>query len=203
MPRKFTKSSKFTSPFTTSFKSGIKSGTPCGTVITNIAKRTNKPVASIIKSLTKAGVCFSQKFNGTLVCWPAFPARTNATKSNICQTNLWQCFVDWCIMTGVCKPNQLNNKTGSQKSFMSACKSYFGKQFSSFSTTKSKRKSKSRKSWTRSRKTTSRPKTHWAKHTRKRTTKRSPSKWSASWTRSYKFPTYRVRSTTRRYVRAA
>lgn len=187
MPSKFTKKVKVTSPFATAFKSAIKNGTPCGVVISAIAKKTGRPASSIIKSLAKAGLCFSQKFNGTLVCWPTFPARTSSTKTNVCQTSLWQCLVDWCIMSGVCKPVQLQRRTGSQKTFMTACKGYFGKQFVAGRTTSRKSKrTKSRKSWTKGRHITGGPRTFWTKHTR-----------------TYKFPTYGARAAAGRYVRAA
>jgi hypothetical protein len=199
MPRKFRKSStsssskKVTSPFASAFKSGIKSGTPCGMVINAISKKTGKPVSSVIKSLTKAGLCFCQKFNGTWVCWPTFKCTTSSAKWNTCQTNMWQCLVDWCCMSGTVKPTQLKSKIGSQKSFMSACKSLFGKQMST--SKKTARKSK-RRSASSSRKTWSSPKTRWGKHTKSRTVRR-PSYWSR--TTSYKFPGSR----TRRFVRAA
>lgn len=194
----FNKTVKFTSPYASAFKSGVKSGTPCGTVISNICKKTGKPMTAVIKSLNKAGLCFCQKFNGTFVCWPTFKCTTTSNKFNPCQTQMWQCLVDWCCMSGTTKPTQLWNKIGSQKSFMSACKSLFGKQMSVSSTSagKSKPKSKRRPSSAskRSRKTWSSPKTRWAKHTKKRTV-RKPSYWS----RTYKFPTH----SSRKFVRAA
>ena len=199
MPSKYTvPSSNFTSPYGTSFKSGVKSGTPCNTVISNIAKRTGKPISTICKSLSKANLCFCKKFNGTWICWPTFSCKSSGRQIKACQTNMWQCLVDWCIMNHCCTPKQLNNKCSSQKTFMSYCKSLFGKQISP----KSKSKSKSRKSSRKSRTS----KTYWAKHSPKRTHSKKysrPSVWGRSSNRSYKFPTYRSRPTTRRYVRAA
>jgi len=198
MPRKFRKSSasltkKATSPFASSFKSGIKSGTPCGMVISSISKKTGKPVSSIVKSLNKAGLCWCQKFNGTWVCWPTFKCTTKSSKWNTCQVTLWQCLVDWACMSGTTKPTLLKNKVGSQKAFMSACKSLFGKQVSSSS--KTTRKSK-RRSSSKTRKTWGTPKTRWGKHTKSRTVRR-PTYWSR--TTSYRFPNTR----TRRIARAA
>jgi hypothetical protein len=201
MPRKFRKTSmtsfkKVTSPFASSFKSGIKSGTPCGTVISSISKKTGKSVGTIVKSLNKAGLCWCQKFNGTWVCWPTFKCTTSASKWNTCQTNMWQCLVDWACMSGNIKTTQLRSKIGSQKSFMSACKSLFGKQVSSSTSSKTSRKSKRRSTSSKTRKTWSSPKTRWGKHTKTRTVRR-PTYWSRS--TSYKFPGSR----TRRLSRAA
>ena len=182
--------SKFTSPFASAFKSGCKSGTPCGTVLSNISKKTGKPVGTIIKSLNKAGLCFCQKFNGAWICWPTFTCKTSSSKSSTCQTTMWQCLVDWCCMTGTTKPTQLKNKIGSQKAFMSACKSLFGKQISSSSKTGRKSKTrKPRKTSRRSRTTWASAKTRYTKHTKKRTT-RTPSYWNRS---NYKLASYRRR----------
>jgi len=185
-----------TSPFASAFKSGVKSGTPCNTVIQNISKRTGRSISSIIKSLTKANLCFSQKFNGTWICWPTFKFRCPSSKISACQTDLWQSFIDWCIMSRSVKPIQLDKKTGSQKAFMRYCKHFFGQQISTGSKRKSKRRSASRKS----RKTSRRPKTTWARHRIKRTRKFRTTAWNRS---SFKFPSYRFRTTRRYYRRAA
>jgi hypothetical protein len=174
--------STFKSPYASSFKTGIKSGTPCSTVVENIAKRTGKPITSIVNSLRKAGWCYCQKFNGTWIYWPAFPCKSGATTT--CQINMWQSFIDWCVAGGFCKPKQLQKKISSQKNFMAFCRHFFAKQFSGI-TTKSKRRS--RRS-TKSRTTSRRPRTSWARHTSYRT---------------YRFPSYSLRNGSRRYVRAA
>ena len=209
MPRKrktrSASSSSFTnikkSPYASSFRTGIKSGKPCSAVIASISKRTGKPITSIVKSLCKAGVCYCQKFNGTWIYWPAFPCKSGA--STTCQTQMWQSFIDWCMASGNCKPAQLEKKVSGQKNFMAFCRHFFAKQFSGISTTKSKRRTRrSRKARTASRRPTS-----WARHSTKRWAKRSKrtSPWTRSRTsyRSYAFPSYRVRSSTRRYARAA
>lgn len=187
------------SPYASSFRTGIKSGKPCSAVIASISKRTGKPITSIVKSLCKAGVCYCQKFNGTWIYWPAFPCKSGA--SSTCQTTMWQSFIDWCMASGSCKPAQLDKKVSSQKNFMAFCRHFFARQFSGISTSK-RRTRRSRKS-----RTTSRRPTSWARHSSKRRTKRSTrtSPWTRSRTsyRSYAFPTYRFRSSTRRYARAA
>lgn len=208
--------SKKNSPFATSFKTGVNNGTPCSTVVANIAKRTNKSVNTIWQSLFKAGLCFRQKFNGQWIYWPSFQPTKKATSRNIniCQNNLWQCFVEWCYINGYFTPEQLNKKATSQKAFMSFCRSFFGKQFTTSSTTKS-RTSKSRTTRTKTTKarrtTTSKSRLHSpkAKSTPKtksaqkrqvarKTTTSTP--WSRTTvTRNYKFPTLK----TRRYVKAA
>ena len=50
--------------------------------------------------------------------------------------------IDWCILTGQCKPQQIDSKTGSQQEFMSYCRKFFNRQLSS-TTTKSKPKRRS------------------------------------------------------------
>src|SRR5262245_28460751 len=123
------------SPYASASKSGVKAGTPCGVVISNICKKTGKPISTIIKSLEKARLCYSQKFNNTYICWPTFPCR-KTSKAKVCQSQLWQCFIDWCCISGTCKPVQLEKKTGGQKSFMLGCRSFFSRQVSSPSSKK-------------------------------------------------------------------
>ncbi|MCI0362424.1 MAG: hypothetical protein L0Y44_05755 [Phycisphaerales bacterium] len=207
--------SKFNSPYASPFKTAVKSGTPCSTVVNNICKRTGKPVSTVVKSLVKAGICFSQKFNGTLVYWPAFPVRGTSNTINTSQTTLWQAFIDWCILNRWCTPSQLKRNATNQKAFMSFCKSFFGRQFvgtvqRTKSTSKSKRKPKAKRRslYSRSRKSWSSPKTKWtARHTKKRRTSKRVRK-TASWrrasaSRSYRFPSYKSRTSFRRYARAA
>jgi hypothetical protein len=202
--------STFNSPFATAFKSGVKSGTPCSVIVANIAKRTNKPANAIVKSLCKAGVCFSQKFNGALVYWPTFAVTANSKSINSSQTSLWQAFVDWCILNRWCTPNRLKNNATTQANFMSFCRNFFNKQFAVVATKakkSAKRASKGRRSFGKSRKSWSTPKTHLTRrHTKRRSTKRA--RKTASWrrvnaTRSYKFPSYKTRTSFRRYARAA
>lgn len=129
------------SPFATSFKSAINRGTPCFVAVQNIAKRTKKSPNQVFQSLFKAGLCFRQKIAGEWVYWPCDWHKTNATNAKICQNNMWQWFVDWCLCTGVCTPEKLQKHTGSQQEFMSFCKKFWGKQFTPGTVT-SKPKSK-------------------------------------------------------------
>ncbi len=202
MPTKRTSTftTKNKSPYATSFITGCKNGTPASTVVNNISKKTNKPVSTIWNSLCKAGYCWSQKFNGTCVYWPTFNVKKNTTASNTTQTNMWQSFIDWCLVSGRCTPNQLNKYTSSQKNFMNYCRNFFGKQFTG--STKAVAKTNTGKnSSKKARKTTSSYK--WTtKHTKK--TNKTKTYNPTSWTRNYKFPTFKSRTTTtRRYVRAA
>ncbi|MCA9292174.1 MAG: hypothetical protein KDA25_13660 [Phycisphaerales bacterium] len=129
-----------TSPYATSFKSAMKKGTPCMTAINKIAKRCNKTCTSVCNSLYKAGCVNRQKFNGQWVYWANCPVtKCKASVCNDCQTNMWQCFVDWCIASGCCTPMQLNNCCGSQKAFMASCRKFFAKQFSSTTKTTGKK----------------------------------------------------------------
>jgi hypothetical protein len=176
--------SKFKSPYGTTFTTGVKNGTPCSTVVWNISKKTNKPVNTIWNSLYKAGLCWRTKFNGTWLYWPSFTfnyKKCSSTNRNTTHTNMWQCFVDWCMCNGYCTPTQFKNNSSSQKSFMNFCRSFFSKQYTWSTSTSSKR-----------------------------TTKRTPktktySSTSTNWTRNYKFPTFKTRTSTnmRRYRKAA
>jgi hypothetical protein len=121
--------STFKSPFTTTFKSGIKRGVPCSVVVQNIANRNNKTCKFVFNSLWKAGVCNRQKMNGQWIYWPCDCKKANVTNVKNCQVNMWQCFVDWCMVSGVCTPDQMSNNCGSQSSFMNYCKKFWGKQF--------------------------------------------------------------------------
>ncbi len=130
--------SKNTSPYATTFKSAIKRGTPCSVAVNNIATRTKKSPTVIYNSLFKAGLCFRQKFNGQWVYWACDGKKSNATTTKSTQWNMWQCFVDWCIASGHCTPEQLNKHCSSQTQFMNYCKKFWSKQFS---TTSGSRKS--------------------------------------------------------------
>ncbi len=117
------------SPFGTSFKNLCTKGTPCWTAIEMIANRTGKSTTTVMNSLCNAGYCCKQKFNGSWICFPTFPCKTNIKNCKKAQTNLWQCFVDWCCCNGFCTPKQFVNHCGTQANFTSWCKKYWGKQF--------------------------------------------------------------------------
>jgi hypothetical protein len=211
--------SKFTSPYGTSFTNGVKNGTPCSTVVCNIAKKTGKSTSTIYQSLYKAGLCFGQKVGGTWVYWPTFTTNkkfTSTTKTNT--TNcMWQSFVDWCMTSGCCTPTQLNNKSTSQKKFVTYCKNFFGKTVTGTKTGSAKMTKRRTTTTKKNRKTTSWHKNNWTKNSTKKyntTSKRytgtknrknTTTSWNRTGTvRSYKFPTFKSRTTsTRRYVRAA
>lgn len=140
---------KITSPYATSFKSAINRGTPCFVAVQNIAKRTKKSPNQVFESLFKSGLCFRQKVAGQWIYWPCDWNKTNATNAKVCQNTMWQCFVDWCLCSGVCTPEQLhNNCGGSQLDFMNYCKKFWNKQFTNSTIkTKSKSKNKSKKGY--------------------------------------------------------
>ena len=200
------------SPYASPFKSAIKRGTPCGVAVNSIAKNKNKTPKMVFESLFKAGLCFRQKFNGQFVYWTSEKCKKGtATVRNECQHNMWQCFIDWFISSGFCTPEQLKNHCGSQQEFMAYCRKFFGKQISA-TTGKKKRKVRKagRKSTTRKRTTTKskKRKTTIRSKRRKTTTKarkttRKPVGRKTSSRGSYKFPTAKRRSSTRRYRRAA
>jgi hypothetical protein len=200
--------STFTSPYATSFKTGCKNGTPCSVVVHNIAKRTNKPVNTIVKSLCNAGLCECVKFNGTWVYWPTFKTSSTSTTCNTTHANMWQNFVEWCVANNYCTPNQLTKYSTNQKTFMNFCKSFFGKQFTNgskfYTNGSTKSTGKNWKSWKNWKSTSS--KSRWSTRStskRRTSTKRTRKTTPHTWTRSYVFPSFKTRSTTRRYVRAA
>ena len=95
---------------------------------------------------------------------------------------MWQNLIDWCILSGQCKPEQLHKNAASQKEFMSYCRKFWNHQYGA-STTSSKpssRKSSSRKTTVKS--------SSRSTSSRKRTTGSS-----------YKFP----RQSVRKYRRVA
>ena len=209
------------SPYASSFKTAVKNGTPCGVAVNSIAKNKGKTPKMVFESLFKAGLCFRQKFNGQFVYWTSEKCKKGtATHRNNCQNNMWQNFIDWCISSGFCTPEQLKNHCGSQKEFMAYCRKFFGKQFGA-TTVKKKRKARksSRKSTTKKRTTTkSRKRKTTAASKRRKTSTKSKKRTSPTKARkttrkpagrktvkrgSYKFPTAKRRSSTRRYRRAA
>lgn len=121
--------SKSNSPYASSFKTAIKRGTPCGDAVASIAKRYDKNPKTVFASLHKVGLCFRQKFNGQWIYWPCEAKKTTSANFKPCQLNMWQCFIDWCITSGSCTPQQLLKHCKSQKDFMSYCRKFFNKQF--------------------------------------------------------------------------
>jgi hypothetical protein len=177
--------SKTTSPYATTFKSAIKRGTPCSVAVNNIANRTKKSTTVVYNSLFKAGLCYRQKFNGQWVYFACNSGKSNATVTKTCQLNMWQCFVDWCIASGNCTPEQLN-KFSSQNDFMNFCKKFFSKQF----TTMTKSNKTSVKNSSKSTSRVSKPKSKVRKN--KNTAPKS-----------FKFPTVKSRTSGRRVRKAA
>lgn len=193
------------SPYASSFKSAMKHGTPCGVAVNNIAKNSKKSPKMVFESLFKAGLCFRQKFNGQFVYWTSEKCKKGtATVRNECQHNMWQCFIDWFISSGFCTPEQLKNHCGSQQEFMAYCRKFFAKQISA-TTGKKKRKVRKtgRKSTTRKRTTTKAKKRKTTIRSKRRKTTRKPVGRKTTSRGSYKFPTTKRRSSTRRYRRAA
>ena len=168
------------SPHASSFKTAIKHGTPAGVAVNAIAKRSNKRPSAVFTSLHKAGLCHRQKFNGQYVYWACEGKKSNATIAKGLQLEIWQSFIDWCIASGHCKPEQLQKKIASQQEFMNFCRKFFNKQFSAGSSS-TVRKSSTRRSTTN-------------RKVKRITTRKNR-------TTSYKFP--RANTTTRRYRRAA
>ena len=139
------------SPYASAFQSAVKRGTPSFVAVQKIASRRNKTPRAIYQSLHKAGLCFRQKFNGQWLYWPCDGRKSSATTSKECQYQIWQHLIDWCIASGHCKPEKLDQNCGSQKDFMSYCRKFILKQ-SSTSATSTKRSPK-RRSQTRTSKT--------------------------------------------------
>lgn len=169
--------SNYKSPFGTSFNSAIKNGTPCGVAIASIAKRCGKSHSVVGNSLFRAGLCFRQKFNGNFVFWPVHGKKCASAKWKPCHTDMWQCFIDWIICNGCCKPEQMNMHCSSQKEFMTWCRKFFAHQFGPATVSKSKSKRKT---------------------TKRKTMKTKTARHKTSSTRVYKFPRTTSRRTTRR-----
>ena len=171
--------STYKSPYASSFKSAIKRGTPAKKAVDSIARNRNTTPTAIVNSLHKAGLCQRQKFNGQWVYWPGEDIKKSATSAKSCQVEMWQSFIDWCILSGHCKPLQLENNRGSQQEFMSYCRKFFNRQLSAGSPKSTSRKRSS------------------VGRSRKRTTTTAKRRSSV---KSYKFPRS---SSARRYRRAA
>lgn len=174
-------STTFTSPFATPFKSALKRGTSYNEAVNNIASRNHKSPQQVWESLFKAGLCFRQKFNGQWIYFPWNAAKTSSTTWKKSQFNAWQWFSEWCLTSGTCTPEQFKNHCGAQKSFMTWCRKYFGKQFT-WSTTSNSRSSNSRSS--------------------KSSSNKSRSRRTSTAGSSFSFPAGRSRKT-RRFSRAA
>lgn len=121
----------FKSPFATSFNNACKRGTPFCTAVQNIAKRTGKNESTIWNSLYKAGLVWRQKFNGQWIYFPCnWEGKANASNKKSSQFNMWQCFIEYCVVNGFCTPEALKKHCGSQSEFESYCKKFWNKQFS-------------------------------------------------------------------------
>jgi hypothetical protein len=132
-----------TSPFATAFKNAVNRGTPFTVAVNNIAKKNNKTTDYIWQSLYKAGICYRQKFNGQ---WIYFPCNITKCKSPVVKTsqfNFWQQFCEWCLINGWCTPQQLQKHCGSQQDFMTFCRKFWNKQYTT--TTKTKKRTTGRK----------------------------------------------------------
>ena len=136
--------SQHQSPYASSFKSAIKGGTPCFTAVEKIASRCKKTPNMVFQSLFKAGLCNRQKFNGQWLYWPCEGRKCTATLAKGCQLQMWQCFIDWCIGTGCCTPDQLSRYNGSQKDFMDDCRKFFNRQLTATSTKTIKKRTTSK-----------------------------------------------------------
>ena len=119
----------FKSPYDTAFSTAIKKGTPCSIAVNDTANRRNMTPTTVFNSLFKAGLCFRQKFNGQWVYWAVEGKKSPATNWKNSQFNMWQNFIDWCIASGQCTPEQIWNNTGSQQEFMNWTKKFFNRQF--------------------------------------------------------------------------
>jgi hypothetical protein len=105
--------SNFKSPYATTFKSPVKRGASWNNTVNGIATR-----------------------NGKWIYWPCEGVKKHVTNSKHGQWQMWQWFTEWCLLNGCCTPEQMWNNTGSQKDFMTWCRKFFGKQFTTSTTTK-------------------------------------------------------------------
>ena len=135
---------QYKSPFASAFKSACKRGTNFNTAVSNIAKRNGKSTETVWNSLFKAGLVWRQKFNGSWLYFPSFECTTKASGWKDAQFDAWQAFAAWALSSGQCTPEQLKKNCGSQAEFMSWCKKFWGRQFSSASSSSTKKSSSSR-----------------------------------------------------------
>ncbi len=200
----------YTSPYATSFKNSCKRGTPFYQAVNNIAKKNNKSTQVIWNSLFKANLVWRQKFNGQWTYFPSFSCKTKATAAKTSQYECWQYFCEWMLSSGQCTPEQLKKNCGSQKEFMSWCRKFWGKQYTTVSSSSSVKKNVKKavkknvkaKSVTK-RKTTKAKVTTKAKSTSKPKARKSTVKAKKTNARSYKFPTAKTTSKSRRFKKAA
>jgi hypothetical protein len=173
------KTSKTITAIAKQFISGMKSGKGFTTVINGISKKTNKNFSTICQTLTKSGLCFSTKVNGTKVFWPNFTSKATKNTTNAAQATWCQAMVEWCLATGSCTPRQLQNNSGNQKSFLTFCTNCCTKAI----TGKSAAGSATTGAWA----------TNWSKSNNRT--------WKSG--KTFKFPTYASRSTSKRTRKAA
>jgi hypothetical protein len=211
MPRKTSKNSKskkttktFKSPFATMFNTGIKKGVPCGIVMNTIAIKTKKSPTVIGQSLFKAGLVWRQKINSQWIYWAKNGKKTINKNINNAQVNLWQCFIDWCIASGVCTPMQVAFKTGNTKNFTKNCSMWVNKFFTANGITTGVKTTTGTSAW----------KNTWTKSKKRSTTGRKTSKSHKAWKKNswtskhsnngtYKFPMFKNRTTSKKYRAAA
>ena len=136
--------STFKSPFATSFKTAVKRGTSFTTAVQTIATRSGKTTDTVWQSLYKAGLVWRQKINGKWIYWPSFTGKKSVSGGKVAQIHQWQWFVDWCITSGYAKPTQFKKGSGTQPSFLGFARKYFGRQFTTGTTTKSHSRSTTR-----------------------------------------------------------
>ncbi|MBT8485901.1 MAG: hypothetical protein KJO43_10000 [Phycisphaerae bacterium] len=136
---------KYTSPFATSFKSACKRGTSYNVAVQNIAKRCKKSPTVVWESLFKAGLCYRQKFNGQWIYFPCEVKKATATTCKNSQWECWQWFCEWSLLNGFCTPEQMKKNCGTQTTFMTWCRKFFSKQFTTGTTKKRTTKSRSLK----------------------------------------------------------
>jgi hypothetical protein len=118
----------YKSPYASSFKAACNKGASYNQVVWNLAKRNNTTANHVWESLFKAGFVGRQKFNGSWIYFPWNCHKGTASSTKVCQHLLWQCFTEWCILSGCCTPEQMWNNSGNQKDFMTWCKKFFVKQ---------------------------------------------------------------------------
>ena len=144
------------SPYATSFKASIKRGIPCGATVASIAKRTGKSPSVIFSSLYREELLYRQKLNGQWIYWPIEGFKRSVTNAKKSQLEMFQSFVDWCIASGQCKPEQLYNQTGSQENFIANCRKYYNKQLKATSGSRTPTTAKRRTASSKSRRPSSR-----------------------------------------------
>jgi hypothetical protein len=120
---------KHKSPYGSSFRSAIRRGTPWLTAVETIAKRWKKTPQQVWESLYKAGYCYRTKFNGQWLYWPKQASKTTAQNWKPTQYWMWQWYMNWCVSSGQCTPEQLWKKAGPQKQFQTFCRKFWNRQY--------------------------------------------------------------------------